>query len=94
MLLATYIHKHACSPKQNHPGHIAQQGTTPQFTLGTTVSAGFPSTLGIILNIQDNPTFIKVLLEALGDKDRHTVLRDFISYILSLTLYKEDEGRG
>lgn len=28
MLLATYIHKHACSPKQYHPGHIAQQGTT------------------------------------------------------------------
>lgn len=94
MLLATYIHKHACSPKQKHPGHIAQQGTTPQFRLLETLSAGFTSALGVNLNRQDNPTFLQILLEALGDRDRHAVLRDAISHIHRSTLYMEDRGRG
>lgn len=54
------------------------------------MSAGFTSTLSINLNMQDTPTFLQVLLEALGDKDRHIVFRDVISHIDSPTLYKED----
>ena len=74
------------------------RGTVPQYqTFGTTVSAGFASTLGLNLNLQDKPTFLKALeeLSSIRDKDRHAGLKDVVTSIQSLTLYKKkDGGRG
>lgn len=74
------------------------RGTVPQYqTFGTTVSAGFTSTLGLNLNLQDKPTFLKAPkeLSIIRDKDRHAGLKDVVSRIHSLTLHKnKDGGRG
>lgn len=73
------------------------RGTVPQYqTSGTNVSAGFTSSLGLNFNLQDKATFLKALkeLSSIRDKNRHAGLKDVVSIIHSLTLYKKGRGRG